>query len=362
MVDASTLTFKRICIHTIEPKTLGTKTATAICDKEMTELGTEVEETLKERITSAFGHRSKALDVEISKAGLAAGTFFDLGKDLKEVSDQVFIERSALLAKQLAEAQKSQLLPGGYIMIIDAIDEFANPVVIVIKAEPHEAFKRNKSNGSNKIEVIKDLFLSKGTKLYKIVALYKQDNPEKEYPNDQWGCILFDEQFTPGDRPSSYFWNGFLKLSIDNNAKVQTAIFYNDVHNFIEKSSMPLEVKNTAFDGLETLVVDTFAQTIDPEVVKETLLAPEYRSEFGIKVQSKFPHLIIKDTSAIVRKLETRNFFFPDGIKLTGEKNKFNQVVKVINTYDDLNNLELNSDKTILVIEGKPSKFKFKFK
>lgn len=358
MINFTTLTFSRICIHKIGKKRAGDKHAFADCDADLTHLGTDVEDTLRERLQTAFAHRSRSLELEI--ADISKNTFFDLCKDLRLASTPEFMDRSKLLANALAEAQTNSGIPGGYFILIEALDEEAKPVAIVIKAEPHEAFKKDTASGKSRIDVIKDLFLSKGTKLYKIVALFQKETPGKPYPNDTWGCLLFDEQYTPGDRPSSYFWDDFLKLSIDNNAKVQTAMFYKTVHTHIERSTMPLESKTKAFEGLDTLIIDSHAQTIDPNIVKETLFAPEYRPEFSQKVQSKFPRVIAKDVSAIEKKLETHLVYFPNGVKLSGDKVYFSKTVKSITNPEEVNALQYDPNKTILVIEGKPSRTKQK--
>lgn len=356
MIDFTRLTFTRICIHKIDKKRVGNQHAFAECDNQLTNLGTDVEDTLRERLQAAFAHRSRSLELEI--ADCSANTFFDLCKDLQGTATQTFIDRSVLLANALASAQTNSGIPGGYFILIDALDEGASPVAIVIKAEPHEAFKKDSSNGSSRIDIIKDLFLSPGTKLYKIVALFKRNDPEKTFPNDIWGCLLFDEQYTPGDRPSSYFWDNFLKLSIDNNAKVQTAMFYKTVRTHIEKSDIPLDEKTKAYEGLDTLILDSYAQTIDPNIVKETLFAPDHRAAFSQKVQSKFPRVIAKDISAIEKKLETHLVYFPNGVKLSGDKTLFNRTVKSITNPDEIRDLSYDPNKTILVIEGKPSRTK----
>ncbi|MFC5271392.1 hypothetical protein [Adhaeribacter terreus] len=356
-MDFIALTFIRACIHTINKREPSLPCATVDPSSCLTVLDPAVSALFKVRLNDAFGKRGKSFE-DLPIANIGEYSFFGIAKNLRTLEDIEFLDATVLLANKLAESQTRQGIPGGYMITIDAVDNLAQPVVIAIKAELHEALRNNSEGEIPMLELVNDIFLSKSDKLFKIGILMKKDNPEESYPNSEWTAILYDENFTPGSKPSDYFWNGFLGLDISKNGKIQTSRFYTKMVDFIAQNYQGFEAQNAAKTRLEELMANENITILDPEQIKQTIIAPDLRGDFTEEIQSEFSHLIPKDTTLLENKIENHQIYFNNGIKVTGKKNQIQQQMRIIKNSDQLRNLSIEPGATIIVLPGDPSTVK----
>ncbi|MBK7289175.1 MAG: nucleoid-associated protein [Chitinophagaceae bacterium] len=135
MIDFNNLNVRKIIIHTINPKQNGQDTASAEFSNEILEIEDNVLAIIKVRLIDAAGRNSKAFELQIENTN--TGSFFNLSKELNELSNENFITVTSEIANLLADSQRKTSIPGGYLMIMNCIDDETNlPVHIVIKAEP----------------------------------------------------------------------------------------------------------------------------------------------------------------------------------------------------------------------------------
>ena len=160
---------------------------------------------------------------------------------MKSKSDPDFIQSSKDIADILADSQKRTNIPGGYIILLDALDE-EKSIYIIIKAEPHQALQR--VDVQSQISLLKSVFLSPSQKLYKIGILCERLDPSGENPSDRFECWLFDDQFRAESHPAEYFYKDFLGFTIGNNAKIQSQRFYDKTEGFIIDSFDDFQVKS----------------------------------------------------------------------------------------------------------------------
>lgn len=160
MVNFTNTTFSRIIFHQIFQKKSSEEYSNLEYQNSLIGIDSDVEEIIKNRLTDACGKRSRAFKLHIEN--ISPGRFFPLANDLRNVNDEEFVEKSKDIALELAKAQRRTRIPGGYLILIDAIDSEGDGIVIVIKAEPHEAVKSTYDSASQSpiIELIKDIFLS----------------------------------------------------------------------------------------------------------------------------------------------------------------------------------------------------------
>ena len=135
MIDFNNLVVRRLIIHTINPKQDGQDTASAEYSNEILEIEENVLTIIKVRLIDAAGRNSKAFELQIENSN--PGSFYNLTANLNSLSNDDFINSSSRVADLLADSQRKTSIPGGYLIIMNCVENQTNlPVHIVIKAEP----------------------------------------------------------------------------------------------------------------------------------------------------------------------------------------------------------------------------------
>lgn len=345
---------QRAIMHEIRPKQNGQEHGSAIYESRIMTLNQKAEQILKERLVDAAGHHSKAFEMEISQ--YQAGNFFGLCRSIQGTSDEQFIETSKQIAGLLATTQNSKKIPGGYFIFLECKFPGDNDKVIyiAIKAEPHQALRKDSFN----IRALDDIFLSPSQKLYKIGIIYERETmlADKEFPNNQYGAILMDQQFSPmGNYPAVYFSKNFLGFTADRNAKIQSKKFYEMTSDFIKENIKDFELQMNLLSVLNT----TFTVNQEPvitlsEFAETNFEDDDIQDEFLNKVGSQLPDTFLKDSTLFKRNLKKKKINFPDNINVIGPDDVFMEKVTFIRDQEDLDSLELSNDFTIVKIQGKP--------
>ena len=227
-------------------------------------------------------------------------------------------------------------------------------IYIIIKAEPHEALSKDFFN----IKALNDIFLSPTQRLYKIGVIYERETmlADKEFPNNQYGAILMDQQFNPtGNYPAVYFSKDFLGFTADRNAKIQSKKFYEMTSDFIKENIKDFELQMNLLSVLNT----TFTVNQEPvitlsEFAETNFEDDDIQDEFLNKVGSQLPDTFLKDSTLFKRNLKKKKINFPDNINVIGPDDVFMEKVTFIRDQEDLDSLELSNDFTIVKIQGKP--------
>lgn len=356
MLNFFDIDIKRIVVHTLYAKEEGNEHSMISSDNRLTDVTENVKSLLIERLSKAAAKTSKAFELEIDD--YYEGSFFSIAKDLYKTDNDEFISKSVQIAQLLAQAQTRNTLPGGYVLIVEAKSKFDKSVVIVIKAELNTVLQYYSENDKSVLKMLDDVFLSPSQKFFKIGVIYEkeEDNEFFSYPNNKYGCFLFDDQFKPDSRPAEYFYREFLGFSIDTNPKIQSKRFFDITDKFIRKTVPNPEFKDEMLNVLKHEFL-----TNDENEVKPTDFADMYfpeeemREGYKNQVTNYLPKNIIKDPSLIETKLNKKKINFPNKITIAGPSNIFDYNVKIIKNTDDINDEELkNEDVTVLKIIGKP--------
>lgn len=356
MIDFNNLNVRRIIIHTINPKQDGQDTASAEFSNEILVIEDSVLAIIKVRLIDAAGRNSKAFELKIDNTN--AGSFYALSNDLNNLSDAEFIAATSGIADLLADNQRKTSIPGGYLMIMNCVDNETNlPVHIVIKAEPHEALQFSNIDGHSQVNVLQKVFLSPSQKLYKIGIIYAKTDEVLENVNDQFGCFLYDDQFRTDTHPAEYFYKDFLGFSVGENAKIQSQRFYDKTEKFILASIHDTETKANLLSVLKTEFTTNENPTINPINFANTYIPAEngIRDSYIGDVCQELPFAIVKDSVLIKTKLSKRKIDFPSNINVVGPEESFDERVVIIDNPDELNELDINNQEyTIIKIVGRP--------
>jgi hypothetical protein len=356
MIDFNNLIVNRLIIHTINAKQDGQDHATVEASNEISNIDDNVLDIIKNRLIDAAGRNSKAFELEIENS--SADSFFELSREISELDEAAFINRTTEIAELLADSQRRVSIPGGYLLLLDCFDNERNlPVVIVIKAEPHEALQFSINGGHTQVNVLHKVFLSPSQKLYKIGIIYKKNDIETENVNDQCGCFLYDDQFRTDTHPAEYFYKDFLGFTVGNNAKIQSQRFYDKTKNFILTNVSDLETKTLLVSALKNEFSINQTDIVNPINFATTYMPTQngLRDSYIGDVCQELPFSIIKDDCLIRTKLTKRKIDFPCNINLIGPEEGFDNRVEIISDPNAIQNLEAdNPSYTIVKIIGKP--------
>jgi hypothetical protein len=204
-INFNDLIITRAIIHDIIEKEPGQESATVNPNDELLTLNEDVISILLKRISDAAGKQSKAFVLKVGDN--AEGSFYHLCNGLSNKNQDEFLRIS--IAELLASAQRRSSIPGGYLLILDCLDD-DRPIYIAMKAEPHEALTIPEDN--KQLTVLNKVFLSPSQKLYKFGALATiendiADNGSLESINDKFLAFLFDDQFRSESKPAEYFFS-----------------------------------------------------------------------------------------------------------------------------------------------------------
>ncbi len=321
MIDFNNLVVRRLIIHTINPKQDGQDTASAEYSNEILEIEENVLTIIKVRLIDAAGRNSKAFELQIENSN--PGSFYNLTANLNSLSNDDFINSSSRVADLLADSQRKTSIPGGYLIIMNCVENQTNlPVHIVIKAEPHEALQFSNTGGHSQVNVLQKVFLSPSQKLYKIGIIYAKTDEVMENVNDQVGCFLYDDQFRTETHPAEYFYKDFLGFSVGENAKIQSQRFYDKTEKFILANISDIEAKSNLLSVLKTEFSTNENPTVNPINFANTYIPTEngLRDHYISDVCQELPFAIVKDSVLIKTRLSKRKIDFPSNINVVGQK------------------------------------------
>ena len=329
------ISIERAIMHRIKGKE---QNVDAHCEynDELLSLDNEIKTLLKNRIQTSFGFHSKSFELVLEND--ADGSTFSYLRNLRTMSDEVFIDSSKTVANILADSSNRGAIPGGFLLVLDCLYR-GKVAVFVFKAEPHMAL----SVINHQAQALKDIILSPSQKLYKAFMMIQEgENLEKE----SFSYTLFDDQFASGTALARYFYQDFLGLSIKQNNIVLTKLFYDEMRKCINKTykgdyDTKANVEDLLFSSLtdETLV-------INPRETVIRIVPEKDRDVFLNKVCAKeLAHAFTKDTAAISNVIQNKRVDICDGIKLVGNREIFTNRVKIDKDME-------NPNKIIITIEA----------
>lgn len=356
MINFAHSSFNRIIIHRIFAKNRNEEHSSVEHENQLIFADNEVRKIIKERVNDACGKQSKSFKLQIAKVN--EGSFFHLSNDTHSLNETDFIARSKEIATLLGIAQKRSIIPGGFLIIIEGMTDEQNKFVLVIKAELQEAFTTKIDQETNKkqIEVLREIFLSPAEKFFKIGIICQAENPEEIFPNNEFSCMIHDDQFRPGGTPAEFFYSDFLGFSLDKNEKILTKGFYQDTKAVIMNSNVDNNTKKSCLNALKTIYKQDQTGIIDPTEFGERFLPQEVRQPYAANVlaQPKYNRPFTKDLSIMGRELKNRVLNFRNKITVQGPEELFDESIKIVKSVEEAAESLQNPNNTLLEIKGTP--------
>ncbi len=361
MINFNELDFRRMAIHQIIAKSEDDNHATAILDTKLLSINPEVVKIIKDRLAKASSNGSKSFEMFIeAKDG---GSFFSHIQKLNMADDDVFIRTTGEVAWLLAKAQTKNTIPGGYIIFIEAITAMGNSAYITIKAEVNEALRFEMEDGRPRLDLLDDVFLTPQQRLFKFGMIHERSDtddqtPEDDqlWPNNKFGAILFDNQFSVDSKPAEYFYKDFLGFSADRNPKIQSKRFYDATENFIKNNVMNYEDKDDMISALKQEFMSDDVADVNPMDFAQSYFTDEDLSEqYASEVAHYLPEYIIKDPGLIKSNLNKKKIAFPNKVEISGPSKTFDHSVEIIHSIAQISDYDDNDDNyTIIKVKGKP--------
>jgi len=308
-----------------------------------TDFDLELTRFFHDRITGTIGS-SNAFEIEFdselndSKTQIAIKEYFDIGvKSNFPLQESDSIRLTQQIAIALHDVQTARN-PGGMLLFIPCHSNQNNGIA-VLKVEREEGVRiQRDSNEHGQVtfnaQHIKNLMLTKKTKLFKIVLFFIEGENIVGYLCDQQSNFENKEV-------ANFFLIDFLGCKLKEEPKVTTKKFFNTASDFInndflkdnEKIDMHIHLISELTNNTQTINTFNFAKKYLP---KERL------QEFMNSLCDKhIPTIFTKDITMIEDKIKKVRYEFECGIKIIGTEDAIVKNITFSAFEDDKTKIEL---------------------
>ena len=235
-----------------------------------------------------------------------------------------FITLSKQISKHLNDTQ-SGINSAGFILILHGSNE-NNKVIGILKLEKQEGaqLKQSQRNGKNTFEImnIKDLILSKNTKLFKICVFYKESD-------DLNGGTICDNQLSTKGDVALFFLREFLGCKLNADYAIETKNFFKHSIDFFKNNIEDPLIQNQYKLHLQSYI-SSQSRILNIRGFASTYLNTEDRTSYEKYLHEKdVPIQILKDITYIELEIKKHLYEFENGIRIIGTNNDFKENVKL---------------------------------
>lgn len=246
--------------------------------------------------------------------------FFEIGLQIGfPVSQENSISITQNVAKELYTVQTAQNT-GGILLFIPCHvrNQYALAILKVEREEGVRIQREQNTAGQTTFNVqhIKDLMLTKKTKLFKIVLFYLDSN------NEVVGYLCDQQQgYFQTREVADFFLKDFLGCKLREEPSITTKKFFDITIQFINEADIPAETKTQIYTHLISEHTNNNG-TINPlEFARRSLPANKIQSYTDKLSESKVTQATFtKDNSLIYDRIKKVQYEFESGIKIIGEQ------------------------------------------
>jgi hypothetical protein len=253
-----------------------------------------------------------------------------------------FVEISQKMTHHLFSIQKGNNASGIVLIIKGTLDK--KNICVLLKLEKDEGAQLNldpKTESYNIVEV-KDLMLTKKTKIFKIALLLNRDAFNFDYD----GQIMdFQTNIKQKKEISTYFINDFLGCIPYQDPKVTTQKFYNYTVAFIN-SSISDQIRQAKYhQDLNSYLQMNKNQLSPKEFADNYFEDTNEKDDFKRYLESKnfYFETFSKDVTLISNKITKIMVSFQNGISIIGNKGSFDDKVKITDEGQGIHKAEIIS-------------------
>ncbi len=332
--DLHILTINKIIAHQIKPKTPKVD-AHSINTNELLTLNKEEVKILIERLEIAICNHSKSF--ELAYDDKTQDSIYHHLHNSYPTNNDDFVTFSQEIAERLAAAHFRTKIPGGYCLIGEANLNSNHKLFFIVKAELQEVFNIEE----NKLNLIKNVFLSPAKDFYKVGFFIEQSNAYIPY--------MFDDQFTMQKKDlTEYFYSQFLGLTTDKNDILRSKNFFSETKLFIDNNVDNLKDKMGLQRALTVLFREDVNGTISLKQFADNHMEGRLKKDYLEQLLPKYPRAFTKRTDLIDKKVDLERVTIPLSYTLTLVGNKTE--MENVEVFDKINdktqeniNVQINS-------------------
>jgi 37-kD nucleoid-associated bacterial protein len=332
------LTIKRIIIHEV-PRHLRSDTKSTPTYSEVeSPLDAQLKMFFKEKVIETVGS-SNAYDVIFDAASTSPVPQFV--RELLSRKKVNFVDVSKMIAKHLHDAQGGAS-PGGLITVIDCALGVRKAVGI-LKLEKEEGVRlRQTTHGGLRtfdVSYIRDLILTRKTKLFKIGFFYPPDGDE----GDPSGTVC-DEQrgYNPRIEVASFFLSDFLGCCLAEDPRISTKRFFMSAQDFFNEQIEDPVARTHALMHLLSELTNQKAKVNLKDFARDHLPTQKRQPFLSHMEQEGFrTHTIVKNLELIESQTRKMALEFQNGVTVVGNREAFEESVKMASTPDGSARVEI---------------------
>lgn len=308
----------RVVVHEVFQRDQSKRIVPPLFGQQLEQLSFEAIEAFRQRAVDALSVRSKSVQMAIIRDG--EGTFMSDVDALLGTSDADFLTTSRRVAARLAEAQLSQNIPGGMLIVFDGtVGAASHGFVGVIKAEIQDGFRRRREGEAITTEFINDLFLTRAQRLFKVGLMIRIDPQNGGDPT--WEALVFDHNIVSGNREAAaqYFYESFMGCGFPADGAYETTRFFDLTKEFVVKTVPDREERHDLIDALYTYVKSDHAPTFSFDEFGERHVPQNLQDRYeAFMTNRRFPaRAVVRDTSHMAGKLRRRRFKYGTDIEFS---------------------------------------------
>lgn len=334
------LTIKRIIIHEV-PRHLRSDTKSSPTYSEIeSPLDAELKMFFRGKIIETVGS-SAAYDVIFDAATTSPVPQFV--RELLSGKQANFVEVSKKIAKHLHDAQGGAS-PGGLVTVVDC-SLGAKRAVGILKLEKEEGVQlRETTQGGLRtfdVNYIRDLILTRKTKLFKVGFFYPPDGDEGD---GEPGGTVCDEQrgYMPRTEVAGFFLTGFLGCCLAEDPRISTKRFFLAAQEFFNQQIKDPVERTQALTHLLSELTNQKAKLNLKQFARDHLPTQKVQPFLNHLEQEGFRSLtIVKNLELIESQTRKMALEFQNGVTVVGDREAFGESVKVDRTRDGSARVEI---------------------
>ena len=304
-----------------------------------------VRDELKAKLTNLIGNNAKRRIV----MGIEDGEFFDMVQKIPEADSELFTQFCQDAARKLAQAQSSHRVPDGVLMVIRAVNNMSQNLVLFIKAEFDTALRaKSEVNNIVSLEMLDKII--PGAKFYKIGAFLQAGK--------KWQCVLHDDAVKGKDKhdAAKYFYETFLELSFMEEDKDKVLKFFLCTKEFIEQNYFG-QAGADKLNVLSVYLMEEDTGLISLEEFADRYMGAKHKSYMSFMISQGVPAgSIRKDTTFVAKFFRRPALYFESGVEIYVRPDRYKSDIHVL-TPEEATAQNLGSDWVHVAIKG-PITFK----
>ena len=236
-----------------------------------------------------------------------------------------FIASSKQISEHLNDKQSGKN-SAGFILILHGFNE-NNKIIGILKLEKQEGaqLKQSQRDGKNTFEImnIKDLILSKNTKLFKIGVFYKDSD-------GSYGGTICDNQLSTKGDVAHFFLIDFLGCKLNADYAIETKNFFKHSIDFFKQNIEDPLIQNQYKLHLQSYI-SSQSRILNVRGFAVTYLDTEYRTGYEkyLHDEKNVPIQILKDTTYVELDIKKHLYEFENGIRIIGTNDDFEENVNL---------------------------------